>query len=193
MEQALIAGVDEVGRGPLAGPVLAAAVILDPNNLIEGLADSKALSEKKRRALFEEIKNKSLAFAIGRAEVEEIDEINILQASLLAMQRAVMALPIEPYKVLVDGNKCPDLPYPAFSVIKGDQKIAAISAASIIAKVTRDQEMVEYHTQFPEYGFDSHKGYGTKQHMAALDAHGVSAIHRLSFAPVRARMTLAEV
>ena len=176
-----IAGVDEVGRGPLAGPVVAAAVILDPGAPIEGLADSKLLSEKKREALYALITTQSLAFSVGRAEVEEIDEINILNASLLAMQRAVEGLPIQPESVLVDGNRCPDLKMPAEAIIKGDQKIKSISAASIIAKVTRDREMVDFEQTYPGYGFAQHKGYGTKQHYAALRALGITPIHRRSF------------
>jgi len=176
-----IAGVDEVGRGPLAGPVVAAAVILDPKNQILGLADSKLLSEAKREALYEIITTQSLAFAIGRAEVEEIDEINILNASLLAMKRAIEALSVSPEKVLVDGNRCPDITIPAEAIIKGDQKIGSISAASIIAKVTRDREMIAFEEQYPGYGFAKHKGYGTKQHYAALKALGVTPIHRRSF------------
>lgn len=181
----LIAGVDEVGRGPLAGPVMAAAVILDPNKEISGLADSKKLSEKKREELCPIIKKQCLAWAIGRAEVSEIDEINILQASLLAMKRAVESLNLEPELVLVDGNKCPDLNYPMEAIIKGDQKIAAISAASIIAKVTRDHEMIEYDSIYPQYGFAKHKGYGTKLHIEAIQEHGITPIHRTSFAKVK--------
>jgi len=180
-----VAGVDEVGRGPLAGPVVTAAVILDPERPISGLADSKALSEKKREALFDEIVEKAKAWAIGRAEVEEIDEINILQATMLAMQRAVAGLTLQPGHVLVDGNRCPDLPCTAEAIIKGDGKIPAISAASIIAKVTRDREMVLLDAEYPGYGLAGHKGYPTKVHMAALQELGVTAIHRRSFAPVR--------
>lgn len=181
----LIAGVDEVGRGPLAGPVVAAAVILDPNRPIEGLADSKKLTATKRERLFEIIQDQCLAFALGRAEVEEIDSINILQASLLAMQRAVQALAINPEKVLVDGNQCPRLPYPVQAIIKGDQTEACISAASIIAKVVRDREMLDYDKQYPGYGFAGHKGYPTAAHVAALKEQGVTPIHRRSFSPVR--------
>lgn len=181
----LVAGVDEVGRGPLAGPVLAAAVILDPVRPIEGLADSKMLSEKKREVLFPVIQSSVLAWGLGRAEVEEIDRINIFQASLLAMQRAVLALPIQPEHVLVDGKYCPYLPYTVEAIIKGDQKIPAISAASILAKVIRDREMVALDAVYPGYGFAQHKGYGTEKHMAALNHLGPCPQHRRSFAPVR--------
>jgi ribonuclease HII len=180
-----VAGVDEVGRGPLAGPVVTAAVILDPERPIAGLADSKALSEKRREALFDEIKEKAMAWAIGRAEVEEIDELNILQATMLAMQRAVAALDIRPNHVLVDGNRCPDLPCSSEAIIKGDGTVPAISAASIIAKVTRDREMVVMDAEFPGYGLAGHKGYPTKAHIAALQELGVTPMHRRSFAPVR--------
>ena len=181
----LIAGVDEVGRGPLAGPVVTAAVILDPARPISGLADSKVLSEARREALYDEIRGKALAWAIGRAEVEEIDDINILQATLLAMQRAVAALPLPPQHVLVDGNRCPALPCSAEAIIKGDGRVPVISAASILAKVTRDREMVELDRCYPGYGLAGHKGYPTKAHMAALAELGVTPIHRRSFAPVR--------
>ncbi len=184
----LIAGVDEVGRGPLAGPVVTAAVILDPNKPIEGLADSKKLSHKRRVALSEEIKEKALAWSLGRSEIEEIDQINILQATMVAMQRAVASLTIKPTKVLVDGNRTPDFSIPAEAIIKGDGKIPAISAASIIAKVSRDQEMCEMDKQFPGYGFASHKGYGTKQHLAAIEQLGICAIHRKSFAPIKNKL-----
>jgi len=180
-----VAGVDEVGRGPLAGPVVTAAVILDPDQPISGLADSKALSEKKREILFDEIRKKAKAWAIGRAEVEEIDDINILQATMLAMQRAVAGLTLQPKHVLVDGNRCPELPCTAEAIIKGDGKIPAISAASIIAKVTRDREMVLLDAEYPGYGLAGHKGYPTKAHMAALNDLGVTPIHRRSFSPVR--------
>ncbi len=180
-----VAGVDEVGRGPLAGPVVTAAVILDPERPISGLADSKVLSEKKREALFEEIQMNAKAWAIGRAEVEEIDKINILQATMLAMQRAVAGLALQPGHVLVDGNRCPAFPCTAEAIIKGDGKIPAISAASIIAKVTRDREMVLLDAEYPGYGLAGHKGYPTKVHMAALQDLGVTPIHRRSFAPVR--------
>lgn len=182
----LIAGVDEVGRGPLVGAVVTAAVILDPNNPIGGLADSKKLSEKKRLALAAEIKQKALAWALGRAEAEEIDKLNILQASLLAMTRAVQALRIRPQFVLLDGNKIPnDLDIPAQAVVKGDSLVAEISAASILAKVARDQEMEELDRQYPEYAFAQHKGYPTKLHLEKLTALGPLPQHRRSFAPVR--------
>lgn len=180
----LVAGVDEVGRGPLAGAVVAAAVILDPAHPIEGLTDSKKLSEKKREALFVEIKAKALAWAVGRAEVEEIDEINILQASLLAMKRAVEALDPAPEHALVDGNKLPKLPCSADAIIKGDLTEPCISAASIIAKVTRDREMVEMDKKYPGYGLARHKGYPSKAHMEALLELGVTEIHRRTFGPV---------
>ena len=179
------AGVDEVGRGPLAGPVVTAAVILDPHNPIDGLMDSKALSERKRERLFDEIKARAAAWAIGRAEVHEIDDLNILHATMLAMQRAVAGLPLEPTEVLVDGNRCPDFPCPARAIIKGDQTEPAICAASILAKVTRDREMVELDAQYPGYGLARHKGYPTKVHIAALNEQGISPIHRMSFRPVR--------
>ena len=183
--QQTIAGVDEVGRGPLAGPVVAAAVILDPNNPIEGLMDSKKLTEKKREILADEIKLKSLAWALGRAEVDEIDDINILQASLLAMSRAVEDLNTEPELVLVDGNKCPKVAYPVEAIVKGDSLIEAISAASIIAKVARDTEMIAMDTQYPGYGLAKHKGYPTAFHRQALLDLGVTEIHRRSYKPVR--------
>ncbi|MDH5182915.1 MAG: ribonuclease HII [Gammaproteobacteria bacterium] len=181
----LVAGVDEVGRGPLAGAVVAAAVILDPARPIEGLTDSKKLSERRREILFVEIKEKALAYAIGRAEVEEIDDINILQASLLAMKRAVEALDPIPEHALVDGNKLPSLPCSAEAIIKGDLTEPCISAASIIAKVTRDREMVEMDKKYPGYGLAKHKGYPSKAHMAALQELGVTEIHRRTFGPVR--------
>ena len=180
-----IAGVDEVGRGPLAGPVLAAAVILDPMRPIEGLADSKMLSEKRREALFPLIQTNVLAWSIGRVEAEEIDRINIFQASLLVMQRAVLGLSIRPEHVLVDGKYCPNLPHSVEAIIKGDQKIPAISAASILAKVIRDREMVVLDKLYPGYGFARHKGYGTKMHMERLNSLGPCPQHRRSFAPVR--------
>ncbi len=179
-----IAGVDEAGRGPLAGPVVAAAVILHPENSIQGLADSKQLTEKQREKLFAIIYQNALAVSVGRAEVEEIDRLNILQASLLAMQRAVEGLKIMPQLVLVDGNCCPLLQCATKAIIRGDQTEPAISAASIIAKVTRDREMVLLDKEFPHYGFAEHKGYSTKAHFAALKAHGPCIIHRRSYAPV---------
>lgn len=181
----LIAGVDEVGRGPLVGAVVTAAVILDPNNPIKGLADSKKLSEKKRLALAEEIKQKALAWSLGRAEPEEIDELNILHATMLAMQRAINTLKIRPHFVLVDGNRIPKLDIPAQAVVKGDSLVAEISAASILAKVARDQEMVELDLQFPQYEFAKHKGYPTKVHLEKLAEFGALPQHRRSFAPVR--------
>ena len=181
----LLAGVDEVGRGPLAGPVVAAAVILDENKRIEGLLDSKMLTEKKRSQLAVVIKERSLSWGIGRAEFHEIDEINILQASLLAMSRAVDAMKIAPEFALVDGNHCPQLSCQVVAVIKGDQLVPAISAASIIAKVERDREMIEMDRIYPGYGFSRHKGYPTKQHLQALQELGICAIHRLSYGPVK--------
>lgn len=181
----LVAGVDEVGRGPLAGPVVAAAVILDPACPIDGLKDSKRLSPRRRETLAGQIESAALAWALGRAEVEEIDAINILQASLLAMQRAVAALPLAPELVLVDGNQCPRLGCPAQAVVKGDALVAAISAASIVAKVSRDREMLELDARYPGYGLAQHKGYPSKAHLAALQALGVSPVHRRSYAPVR--------
>lgn len=180
-----IAGVDEVGRGPLAGPVVTAAVILDPARPIAGLADSKALSERRREALAEEIREKALCWALGRAEVAEIDSLNILQATLLAMQRAVAALDPPPEHVLVDGNRCPEFHCSAEAIIKGDGSVPVISAASIVAKVSRDHEMIALDTEYPGYGFAGHKGYPSKAHLAALQALGVTPIHRRSFAPVR--------
>ena len=185
ISNSLVAGVDEVGRGPLAGPVIAAAVILDPNNPIEGLTDSKKLSEKRREQLAVEIKDKAFSWCIARAEPLEIDQINILQASLLAMQRAVAGLDHAPDHCLVDGNKLPDLNCTAEAIVKGDLTEPAISAASIIAKVARDQEMCEMDIKYPGYGFAQHKGYPTKLHVAALTTQGVTEIHRKSFAPVR--------
>jgi len=186
-EQKYIAGVDEVGRGPLAGPVVAAAVILDPNRPIVGLKDSKLLSEKKREHLFILIQQNALAWAVGYATVEEIDTLNILQAALLAMQRAVAGLQLAPEFALIDGNRCPQhLPCAAQAIIGGDRTVPAISAASIIAKVTRDREMLVWHEKYPQYGFKQHKGYGTREHLSALSAHGPSNIHRRSFAPVAA-------
>ena len=180
-----VAGVDEVGRGPLAGPVVAAAVILDPERPIEGLADSKKLSEKRREALADVIKEQALSWALGRAEVEEIDRLNILQASLLAMQRAVAGLQPAAEFALVDGNRCPDLACPAEAVVRGDDRVPVISAASVIAKVARDREMVALEQVFPGYGLAQHKGYPTKVHVAALQRLGVATIHRRTFGPVR--------
>jgi ribonuclease HII len=184
----LVAGVDEVGRGPLAGDVVAAAVILDSQQPIVGLADSKKLSEKKREQLFEEIKEKAIAFCIARASVDEIDRLNILHASLLAMKRAVEGLQIAPHHVLVDGNRLPQWHYSSEAVIQGDASVAAISAASILAKVTRDREMCALDDVYPGYGFALHKGYPTKVHLAALHSMGPSPVHRRCYAPVRAAL-----
>lgn len=180
----LVAGVDEAGRGPLAGPVVAAAVILDDQNPIAGLADSKALTAAKRAKLYDEIRAKALCFCIAEASVLEIDQINILQATMLAMRRAVVGLRLKPVRVLVDGNRLPQLDVPAEAIVKGDALVQAISAASILAKVTRDRWCVTLHEQYPQYGFDAHKGYGTAAHLAALTAHGACPEHRRSFAPV---------
>ncbi|MFT4610066.1 MAG: ribonuclease HII [Cellvibrionaceae bacterium] len=182
----LMAGVDEVGRGPLAGDVVTAAVILDPQKKIVGLNDSKKLSEKKRNSLFEEIKESALAYSIARSCVEEIDEINILQASLLAMKRAVEGLLIQPEHVLVDGNKIPNWTYSAEAVVKGDARVECIAAASILAKVTRDREMVAFDAIYPGFGFAKHKGYPTQLHRDALKKLGITPIHRRSYAPVKA-------
>ncbi|KHS68717.1 ribonuclease HII [Pectobacterium brasiliense] len=186
-----IAGVDEVGRGPLVGAVVTAAVILDPTRPIVGLADSKKLSEKRRLSLYDEIKEKALAWSLGRAEPEEIDQLNILHATMLAMQRAVAGLAVVPDFVLIDGNRCPALPMPAQAVVKGDSRVAEISAASIMAKVTRDREMVELDQRFPAYGFAQHKGYPTAFHLEKLAALGATEFHRRSFAPVRRTLGLA--
>ena len=180
----LTAGVDEAGRGPLAGPVIAAAVILDELNPIHGLNDSKKLSAKRREALFDEIRARALCFAIAEASVQEIDEINILQATLLVMKRAVEALRLPPKLVLVDGNRLPILSIRSEAIVQGDALVPAISAASILAKVHRDRLCEAMHQQYPVYGFDQHKGYGTAQHMAALQAHGPADCHRMTFAPV---------
>ena len=185
----LIAGVDEVGRGPLAGPVVAAAVILDPARPIAGLADSKTLSPLRREQLATEIRAKALAWALGRAEVAEIDRLNILQASLLAMQRAIAALSIVPEQALVDGNRCPPLACPCRAIVKGDATVPAISAASILAKVARDAEMGELHERYPRYGFAQHKGYPTAAHRDALRRFGPCPEHRHSFAPVAAALS----
>ena len=182
----LVCGVDEAGRGPLAGPVFAAAVILNASRRIEGLADSKQISARQREARAREIRDFALTWSVASASVEEIDALNILQASLLAMRRAVEKLAIQPEEVLVDGLHCPRLVVPVRAIVKGDATVAAISAASILAKVARDDEMRSLHHRHPEYGFDRHKGYPTRSHLAALRAHGVSVVHRRSFAPVRA-------
>jgi ribonuclease HII len=187
----LVAGVDEAGRGPLAGPVFAAAVILDDLVPIAGLNDSKKLSAKRREHLYDEIRAKALCCSVAMASVEEIDRLNILQATLLAMQRAVKGLRLKPTKVLVDGNRLPTLDVLAEAVVGGDATVKAISAASILAKVSRDRWADELHLRHPEYGFDRHKGYGTAEHMAALQRHGVLAEHRRSFAPV-ARLCAAD-
>lgn len=186
----LIAGVDEVGRGPLVGDVVTAAVILDPKKTIAGLADSKKLSEKKREALYELILENALCYAIGRCSAEEIDRFNILQATMIAMQRAVAGLSIQPQFVLIDGNRCPELPMPSQAVVKGDSLVQEISAASILAKVTRDREMAELDRQYPQYGFAKHKGYPTTQHLEALQLHGPLSEHRKSFKPVRLALEL---
>jgi len=188
-----IAGVDEVGRGPLVGAVVTAAVILDPQKPIIGLADSKKLSEKRREALFEEIKEKALSWSLGRAEAAEIDQLNILHATMLAMQRAVAGLAITPDFVLIDGNRCPALPMPAQAVVKGDSLVPEISAASIIAKITRDREMAELDRLFPQYGFAQHKGYPTALHREKLALYGATPHHRRSFAPVRNVLLDADV
>lgn len=184
----LIAGVDEAGRGPLAGPVLAAAVILNPQKPIQGLRDSKLLTPKQRSALYIEITEKCVAFSVGQASVSEIDALNILQASLLAMRRAVMQLALTPKRVLVDGNQDPQLPYPTILIVRGDVLEPVISAASIVAKVTRDKIMLDLDTQYPCYGFAAHKGYGTLRHLEALRQYGVSDCHRRSFEPVSAHL-----
>jgi ribonuclease HII len=180
-----VAGVDEAGRGPLAGPVVAAAVILDPKFIIEGLADSKKLSEHQRNRLAVLIKQHALSYSIAQASVAEIDELNILQATLLAMQRAVNGLPLLPDQVLVDGNRLPALTIPACAIVKGDSKVKAISAASILAKVARDAIMAEYHKQYPDFSFHIHKGYGTRQHIAEIEKFGCLDIHRRTFNPVK--------
>jgi len=184
-----VAGVDEAGRGPLAGPVVAAAVILDPARPLAGLADSKTLSAARREALAGQIRAQALAWALGRAEVEEIDRLNILQATLLAMRRAVAALAPSPQLALVDGNRCPELPCRAQALVGGDRRVAAISAASILAKVARDAEMVALDARYPGYGFAVHKGYPTAAHRAALVALGPLPVHRRSFGPVRQALT----
>ena len=181
----LVAGVDEAGRGPLAGPVVAAAVILDELNHIEGLADSKVLSESRREQLYDEIRAKALCCAVAQASVEEIDRLNILQATLLAMRRAVEGLRLKPVKVLVDGNQLPRLRIRAEAIVQGDALVPAISAASILAKVHRDRLCLQLHELHPQYGFHEHKGYATPDHLAALQLHGACPVHRRSFAPVR--------
>ena len=188
----LVAGVDEVGRGPLAGDVVAAAVILAESSF-EGVTDSKLLTPERRETLAERIRDEAVSWALGRATVAEIDELNILQASLLAMHRAVEALPIQPSLVLVDGNRLPQWPYEARAIVKGDLSESSIGAASILAKVQRDAEMQALHKHYPAYGFDRHKGYSTKAHLAALETVGVSPVHRRSFAPIRRLLADPEV
>ena len=184
-----VCGIDEAGRGPLAGSVVAAAVILDSENPIPGLNDSKKLSARRREQLAKLIREQALAWAVAKASAVEIDEINILQASFLAMRRAVAVLKIQPIAAVVDGNRCPQLPMPVSAVVKGDGKIAAIAAASILAKTARDEEMRALHTIYPQYGFDRHMGYPTAAHLAALKAHGICPQHRKSYAPVAALLS----
>lgn len=186
----LICGVDEAGRGPLAGPVMAAAVILDPAHPVAGLRDSKKLSEAKRDQLAIEIKRYALAWAVAECSEQEIDQLNILQATMLAMRRAVEALAVTPTLALIDGNRCPVMAVRAEAIVKGDDKVAAISAASILAKTARDQRLAELHLVYPQYALDQHKGYPTALHLARLREHGVSAIHRKSYAPVKALLNL---
>lgn len=186
----LVCGVDEAGRGPLAGAVYAAAVILHPQRPIKGLADSKTLSEKKRNSLTIQIKEHALAWAIASSSVEEIDQINILQASLLAMKRAIEGLQVAPQQILVDGLHCPKVAIPAQAIVQGDSKVEAIAAASILAKTARDEEMCRLHALYPQYDFARHKGYPTAQHLALLSEHGVSSVHRRSYAPVRKLLRL---
>jgi ribonuclease HII len=181
----MAAGVDEAGRGPLAGPVYAAAVILDPAHPVPGIGDSKALTASGRESLELLIKERALAWAVAHADVEEIDRLNILHATMLAMQRAVAALPLPPSRVLVDGNRCPEFDYPAHAVVDGDARVVAIAAASILAKVARDREMVALDERYPGYGFSRHKGYATAEHRQALRLLGPSPVHRRGFAPVR--------
>ena len=181
----LVAGVDEVGRGPLCGAVVTAAVILDPNRPIAGLNDSKKLTEARREKLYDEICEKALSWCIARAEVEEIDELNILHATMLAMQRAVEGLSVTPKLAMIDGNRCPKLTMPSEAVVKGDSKVPAIAAASILAKVSRDREMAAFELQYPGYGIGGHKGYPTPVHLEALERLGPTPIHRRSFGPVR--------
>jgi ribonuclease HII len=185
-----ICGVDEAGRGPLAGPVYAAAVILDRERPIRGLRDSKLLTPERRELLAQRIRERAIAFAVAQASVEEIDQINILRASLLAMQRAIAALGRLPGEAWIDGDHCPDLPCPARAIVEGDRLHKVISAASILAKTARDAEMRRLHEQYPKYGFDRHKGYGTPEHLERLEEHGPCAIHRRSFAPVQLSLRL---
>ncbi|WP_234087872.1 ribonuclease HII [Azonexus sp. R2A61] len=186
----LVCGIDEAGRGPLAGPVVAAAVILDPTRPVDGLNDSKKLSEKKREALAVLIRERALAWCVAEANIEEIDRLNILWATMLAMQRAVAGLAVRPTSALVDGNRCPDLDLPVEAVVKGDGKIASIAAASILAKTARDAGMLALHEHYPQYGFAEHMGYPTPAHLAALEAHGASPVHRRSFGPVARQLSL---
>lgn len=188
----LLAGVDEAGRGPLAGPVVAAAVILDDSRRILGLADSKVLTPLARDRLYDKIREKALCCAVGLASVEEIDDLNIFHATMLAMKRAVEGLRLKPAKVLVDGNRLPKLDILSEAIVGGDAKVKSISAASIVAKVTRDRLLVELHAQFPQYGFAAHKGYGTAEHLEALRVHGPCVHHRRHFAPVAAQFALGE-
>lgn len=188
--EGLVCGIDEAGRGPLAGTVVAAAVILDPRRPIPGLNDSKKLSEKKRDALAVLIRERAVAWAVASASVEEIDRLNILHATMLAMQRAVAGLAVRPTGAMVDGNRCPQLDIPCEAVIKGDGKIASIAAASILAKTVRDAEMLTLHAQYPMYGFDRHMGYPTAAHFQALEEHGASPVHRRSFGPVAKQLSL---
>ena len=187
----LVAGVDEAGRGPLAGNVFAAAVILDPDKKIDGLADSKVLSEERREELAGQIKTSAVAWCVAEATVEEIDRLNILHASMLAMARAIEGLPTRPNHCMIDGNRCPVTRYNCQAIVKGDSLVQEISAASILAKVDRDRSMREWHLQYPQYGFDSNKGYPTRVHLAALKKHGVLDIHRRSFAPVRSNLPVS--
>ncbi len=186
----LVCGIDEAGRGPLAGPVVAAAVILDPGRPIAGLDDSKNLGGRKREALALLIRERAVAWAVAEATVEEIDRLNILQATLLAMQRAVKGLAVRPTSALVDGNRCPELAFPVAAVIKGDGRIASIAAASILAKTVRDAGMLALHALYPQYGFVSHMGYPTAAHLRALEAHGISPVHRRGFGPVARKLAL---
>jgi len=188
----LVCGIDEAGRGPLAGTVVAAAVILDPQRPIPGLNDSKKLSEKKRDALAVLIRERAVAWAVASASVEEIDQLNILHATMLAMQRAVAGLAVRPTSAMVDGNRCPKLDIPCEAVVKGDGKIASIAAASILAKTVRDAEMLILHGQYPMYGFDRHMGYPTAAHFQALEEHGASPVHRRSFGPVAKQLSLLQ-
>ncbi|MER2538157.1 MAG: ribonuclease HII [Azonexus sp.] len=186
----LVCGIDEAGRGPLAGTVVAAAVILDPLRPIAGLNDSKKLSEKKRDALAVLIRERAVAWFVASASVEEIDRLNILHATMLAMQRAVAGLSVRPTGAMVDGNRCPKLDVPCEAIVKGDGKIASIAAASILAKTVRDAEMLDLHSQYPMYGFDRHMGYPTAAHFKALEEHGASPVHRRSFGPVARQLSL---